>query len=97
MDPITESKLIENRRQLFGRAATGIGSLALASLLNPQLFSAPRKSAAAHGGLPELPHFAARAKRVIYLLQSGAPSQMELLDYKPSLEQLHGKPLPDSV
>jgi len=97
MDPVAESKLIENRRQLFGRVSTGIGSLALASLLNPQLLAAPQKSAAARGALPGLPHFAAKARRVIYLLQSGAPSQMELLDYKPSLKKLHGKPLPDSI
>ena len=96
MDPITESKLIENRRQFFGRTTTGIGSLALASLLNPKLFAAPAKTSAS-GGLPGLPHFAAKAKRVIYLLQSGAPSQMELLDYKPTLKNLHGKPLPASV
>jgi hypothetical protein len=97
MDPVTASQLIENRRQFFGRATIGIGSLALASLLNPKLFAASHESALNHGGLPGLPHFAAMAKRVIYLLQSGAPSQMELLDYKPSLKNLHGKPLPDSV
>ena len=97
MDPVAESQLIENRRQFFGRATTGIGSLALVSLLNPKLFAAPQKSTSAHGGLPGLPHFAAKAKRVIYLLQSGAPSQMELLDHKPSLKKLHGEPLPDSV
>ena len=97
MDPIVESQLIENRRQFFRRAATGIGSLALASLLRPNVFAAEQKSAATHGGLPGLPHFAPKAKRVIYLLQSGAPSQMELFDHKPSLKALHGKPLPDSV
>ena len=53
--------------------------------------------AASQGGLPELPHFAPKAKRVIYLFQSGGPSQIDLFDYKPRLEQLHGMELPDSV
>ena len=99
MDPIEQSKLLENRRQFFGRATTGIGSLALASLLNPTLLSGQTKTQTKSAdGLPTgLPHFAAKAKRVIYLLQSGAPSQMELFDYKPDLKDLHGKPLPDSV
>ena len=87
---IKQSKLIENRRQFFGRATTGIGSIALASLLNPKLLAAESKP----NGIP---HFAPKAKRVIYLLQSGAPSQMELLDYKPSLKKMHGQSLPDSV
>lgn len=95
MDPRSESQLIENRRQFFGRSTTGIGSLALASLLNPQLLSGAAPSMPS--GIPRLPAFAAKAKRVIYLLQSGAPSQMELFDYKPTLKALHGKPLPESV
>ena len=95
MDPRSESQLIENRRQFFGRSTTGIGSLALASLLNPQLLSGAAPSMP--NGIPRLPAFAAKAKRVIYLLQSGAPSQMELFDYKPTLKALHGKPLPESV
>ena len=95
MDPRSESQLIENRRQFFGRSTTGIGSLALASLLNPQLLTGAAPSMPS--GIPQLPAFAAKAKRVIYLLQSGAPSQMELFDYKPTLKALHGKPLPESV
>jgi hypothetical protein len=95
MDPRSESQLIETRRQFFGRSTTGIGSLALASLLNPQLLTGAAPSMPS--GIPRLPAFAAKAKRVIYLLQSGAPSQMELFDYKPTLKALHGKPLPESV
>jgi len=95
MDLRSESQLIENRRQFFGRSTTGIGSLALASLLNPQLLTGAAPSMPS--GIPRLPAFAAKAKRVIYLLQSGAPSQMELFDYKPTLKALHGKPLPESV
>ena len=78
-----------NRRQFFGTTAAGIGTAALASLLSQE--------AARGAGLKELPHFAPRAKRVIYLLQSGAPSQVDLWDYKPTLEMLHGTELPPEV
>ncbi len=85
------------RRRLFGRTATGIGVAALASLLNPRLFSAVEERDPKTGGLFGLPHFAPKAKRVIFLHQSGAPSQMELFDYKPDLEKYQGTELPDSV
>src|SRR5882724_951232 len=49
------------------------------------------------GGLPSLPHFAPRAKRVIYLFMSEGPSQMEMFDYKPTMEARYGQNLPDSV
>jgi len=75
------------RRYFFGKAATGLGVAALSSLLH----------AADTGGQAGLPHFAPTAKRVIYLFQSGAPSQMELFDYKPRLKDLTGSELPDSV
>ncbi|MEC8556863.1 MAG: DUF1501 domain-containing protein [Planctomycetota bacterium] len=94
-DPILDSKLSENRRQFFSRTSTGIGVAALASLLNRESTAATHP--AGQTGLPGLPHFAPKVKRVIYLLQSGAPSQVDLLDYKPSLEELHGQELPDSV
>ncbi|MFP6612967.1 MAG: DUF1501 domain-containing protein [Pirellulales bacterium] len=84
------------RRHFFGRAATGIGVAALASLLNEDCPAAPKQSASA-GGLPGLPHFAAKAKRVIYLFQSGAPSQMDLFDHKPKLAELRAAELPDSI
>src|SRR5262245_9589237 len=80
--------LRETRRQFFGRAGTGIGAAALASLM---------ASDAEAGGLPGLPHFKPTAKRVIYLHQSGAPSQIDLFDYKPKLAELHGTALPDSI
>jgi hypothetical protein len=79
------------RRHFFGRSATGIGVAAIANLLGQDL------SAAVHGGLPGLPHFAPKAKRVIYLFQSGGPSQMELFDYKPRLVQFQGTDLPESI
>src|ERR687886_388312 len=99
MNPIRERELSLTRRQLFSRTSKGIGIAALASLLNPKLFArgeAP-KNAAAFGGLPDLPHFAPKAKRVIYLHQSGAPSQIDLFDYKPLLSKLQGTELPDSI
>jgi hypothetical protein len=89
------------RRQLFGLSARGIGIGALASLLGPDVLAsaaaqAPR-AAAKPGGLPGLPHHAATAKRVIFLHQSGGPSQLETFDYKPGLIQLQGTQIPDSV
>jgi len=75
------------RRYFFGKASAGLGIAALSSLLQ----------ADDAGGLPGLPHFPPTAKRVIYLFQSGAPSQMELFDYKPRLKDLTGTELPDSV
>ena len=98
-----EERLAMTRRQLFGRAATGIGTAALASLLQQDLVAAPRKDPLGRavnpetGGLAELPHFAPTAKRVIFLHQSGAPSQIELFDYKPKLRELIGTELPDSI
>jgi uncharacterized protein (DUF1501 family) len=92
-DPVRERELILTRRQLFGKTTNGIGVMALASLLNPKLFA----DSSATGGLPELPHFAPTAKRVIYLHQSGAPSQIDLFDYKPKLADVAGSELPDSI
>lgn len=98
LNPITEMQLQINRRQFFGRSSTGIGVAALASLLNRDLFSKETAGDTARvGGLPGIPHFAPKAKRVIYLLQSGAPSQVDLLDHKPSLDKLHMTELPDNI
>jgi hypothetical protein len=97
-DLLLESQLIQNRRQFFGRSSTGIGVTALASLLKGDLFAGEKPGDGGRiGGLPGIPHFAPKAKRVIYLLQSGAPSQIDLLDYKPSLEKLHMQQLPGSI
>ena len=96
-------RLLLTRRQLLGPASTGIGVAALASLLNPKLFASPaldpmgRPINPKTGGLAELPHFEPKAKRVIFLHQSGAPSQIDLFDYKPKLKDFHGSELPDSV
>ena len=79
------------RRCFFGKSAVGFGTAALASLMGEEL------RAADSVGLPGLPHFAPTAKRVIYLFQSGGPSQIELFDYKPRLKELMRTDLPDSV
>jgi uncharacterized protein (DUF1501 family) len=98
MNPHREAALVETRRHFFGRSATGIGTAALASLLNRDA-SAATASAAAEvtGGLAELPHFAPKAKRVIYLFMSGAPSQLDMWDYKPKMNDWYDKDLPDSI
>src|SRR5437762_8422774 len=75
------------RRHFFSRASTGLGVAALGSLLSKDIGAA----------LPGLPHFPPKAKRVIYLFQHGAPSQLDLFDYKPSLAKMHGTELPDSI
>ena len=90
------------RRQLFGLSARGIGIGALASLLGPEVLhgaqdAAPPTRDPKTGGLVGLPHHAPRAKRVIFLHQSGGPSQLETFDYKPGLEKLQGTQIPDSV
>ena len=97
MNPLRESALIETRRHFFGRAAAGIGTAALGSLLNPDLFGATSDNQGRFGGMPGLPHFAPKAKRVIYLFMSGAPSQLDMWDYKPKMQDWYDKDLPDSV
>jgi hypothetical protein len=87
------------RRQLFGLSAKGIGIAALASLFRDSglAFPAGDERDPKTGGLVGLPHFTPKVKRVIFLHQSGGPSQIETFDYKPSLEKLHGSELPDSI
>src|SRR5580658_8790480 len=102
MDLRRELDLLMTRRQLFGRTAAGIGTVALASLLNEQLFAdaAPPSNVPPNlqtfGAMKQL-HFAPTAKRVIYLHMSGGPTHIDLFDYKPKLRTYHGKELPASV
>jgi hypothetical protein len=91
-----EERLAWSRRQFFTQSS-GLGAAALASLLNPSLFGARAARDPKTGGLAGLPHFAPKAKRVIFLHQSGGPSQIDTFDYKPQLGKLHGTELPDSV
>lgn len=83
-----------NRRVFMKNSLYSLGATALGSLMGDSIFNS---LAAPTHGLPNLPHFTPKVKRIIYLFQSGAPSQMELFDYKPKLKELFGKELPDSV
>ena len=86
------------RRHFFGQSAKGLGSIALASLLNQKMFGAGANEnplLRSHGLVKPL-HFAPKAKQVIYLFMSGAPSQLDLYDYKPKLVELNGQPMPES-
>ncbi|GAB3908772.1 DUF1501 domain-containing protein [Larkinella knui] len=85
-----------NRRRFFSKLSLGLGSAALGSLLIPDLFG-KRSDSDDPDFIPGTPHFAPKAKRVIYLFQNGAPSQLETFDYKPKLRELFGKDLPPSV
>ena len=97
MNPIHERQMQINRRHFFAQGARGIGAAALGSLFAPNAYAGDTKNAAAIGGLADLPHIAPRAKRVIYLFQSGGPSQLDLFDHKPAMDDMRGKELPDSI
>src|SRR5688572_25867748 len=86
-----------SRRHFLRRGSLGLGALGLASLLDERVFGATATTSTAPVGLPGLPHFPAKAKRVIYLFQSGAPSQLDLFDPKPKLDALRAVELPDSI
>jgi hypothetical protein len=88
-----ERHLHFNRRRFIKGLGFGIGGIALGSLLIPDLFSKREEETAALG----LPHFAPKAKRIIYLFQNGAPSQLDLFDYKPLLNKMQGEDLPASI
>ena len=104
---LREHQLMVNRRHFFQRGAQGVGAAALASLLSRDGFSASPMNAAGvgsssgdapqpnRGGIAAGPHFAPKAKRVINLFQNGAPTHVDLFDYKPRLHKLHGMVLPD--
>jgi hypothetical protein len=100
-----EEKRLFTRRWFFRECGIGLGTIALSSLLNDDLFGqGANKSAARKPPLsannplaPKKPHFAPKAKRVIYLFQAGAPSQLDLFDYKPELVKYNGKPVPQDL
>ncbi len=91
MHPATEQRLLLTRRHFLARGGLGVGSAALAWLMHQD------SRADGQTGLPGLPHFAPRARRVIYLFQSGAPSQLDLFDHKPHLRDRRGDELPASI
>ncbi len=94
MEEIKRLRLQQSRRDFLKQSSLGFGALALGNLLNPaDALAKP----AANGGIIPGPHFPAKAKRMIYLFQSGGPSQIETFDYKPALAKWHGQEIPDSV
>lgn len=93
METILNAQVNLSRRRFLRNSITG--SAALSTLLGADLVGQQLIAAEKSRGL--MPHFAAKAKRVIYLFQSGGPSQLEMMDYKPKLKDLHGTELPDSI
>jgi hypothetical protein len=96
MHPLQETNRHLTRREFFGRSACGLGTAALALLLKRDGFAAPgQKILTPRGGLPGLPHFAPKAKRVIYMFMNGAPTHVDLFDWKPKLKAMHGQAVPE--
>src|SRR6188508_1912405 len=93
MNLSNESAVSLTRRHFFKQGAVGLGGAALSSLLPCRGVAAEK----AVGGMPDLPHFAPKAKRAIYLFMSEGPSQMDLWDYKPKMAEMFDKDLPQSV
>lgn len=85
------------RRWFFRQCGVGLGSIALGSLLNSQSAHGATPPAAANPLAPRQPHFKPKAKRVIYLFMGGAPSHLDLFDYKPTLAKYNGQPVPKEV
>ena len=81
-----------NRRTFLGRAAYGLGGIALATLLNPKLMAAAPAAEERWKGIINPPDFPVRAKRVIHLCMAGGPSHLETFDFKPELKRIHGQP-----
>ncbi len=101
MSPLHDYAQLETRRYFFGRCAAGLGTAALASVLNPRLFAGeagaiPPSDEKSLGELPAL-HHRPTAKRVIWLFMADAPSQLDMFDYKPQLGEFFDKDLPESI
>ncbi len=98
MNPLEEFQQNYSRRQLLANSGKALGTAALATLMtHGATASASVPSGMVPGGLPGLPHFPAKAKRVIYLFMSGGPSHIDLFDYKPEMREFHGEELPESI
>src|SRR5690349_6680741 len=102
MDMRLEQLKYHTRRQFFQRCTSGVGALALGSLIDGGALSSAfgADAAAAHAAnplAPKPPHFPAKAKNVIYLHMAGSPSQLDLFDYKPKLKELNGQECPESL
>ena len=96
MDLIQRKLLETTRRHFFGQCAVGLGQMALASLLRDGKVHAAENPQTVNPLAPKLPHFASKAKSVIYLFMAGGPSQLDLFEHKPKLVELSGKPIPES-
>jgi hypothetical protein len=100
MNAFESLRMQMSRRYFFNRSATGLGAVALGSILNPNLFAATRSSPIpADGGFGSMPslHHVPKAKRIIWLFMADGPSQLDLWDYKPGLKDWFDKDLPESV
>jgi uncharacterized protein (DUF1501 family) len=93
IDPVYEYQQLTTRRQLFGKSVLGLGTAALAGLIADDLHANPADAGRANGAT----HHTPRAKRVIYLFMSGGPSQLDMWDYKPKLNDMFNQQLPASV
>ena len=97
-EPVKEYCENVTRRQLFGFSGKALGAAALASLMGAKATAAdPQDEKKRVGGLSGIPHFPAKAKRVIYMFMSGGPSHMDLYDYHPEMRKFHGEELPESI
>ena len=92
-------RLDQTRREFLVRSSQGVGTMALASLLGSNRLTAASEATGSGtwSGVVNPPHFVPRAKRIIYLYQAGAPSHVDVLDYKPRLEAMHGQKMPESL
>jgi hypothetical protein len=99
MDPLHQFASLQSRRAFLSNAGLGVGAIALNWLLGGRssFANAPAYGSSVHPALPGFPHFAPKAKRIIYLHMNGAPSQLDLFDYKPQLAAQFDKDLPDSI
>ena len=97
MNPLNEFARQQTRRQFFSSAGLRAGSIALASLMPRFAARASASGSAVHPALPGFPHFAPRAKNLIYLHMNGGPAQLDTWDYKPELQKEFDKDLPESI
>jgi hypothetical protein len=97
MNPAIDFHYAQTRRQFFQGAGLRLGGLALACLMGDRALGSAISNARVHPPLPGFPNFPPRAKRLVYLHMNGAPSQLDLFDYKPQLQKFYDKDLPDSV
>src|SRR5512135_1390266 len=99
MQPVQDYLRLQTRRAFFKSTGLAAGRIALATMMFPELMRAQSagKAPRAHPGLPGLPHFAPQARRLIYLFMNGAPSQIDMWDYKPRLADLFDTDLPDTI